>query len=230
MSKIIKRTVLVLLLYIFFYTPAFTVFRGIPSIVFLYPLVFVGLFTGKGLRLILPYFRKECRVLLFLLVYVFFRTMAGGESSFFIQQLLATMNVFVVPLSIILLFDGFKVSQQQFIRYLLVVGVVGALISCLCLFMPSLNNFVRFSLLAEERNAYLQTHMYRGFGIANSLTSASGYPSALAIITCFGLFYRDTNKWFLLFIPFMVIAILVNARTAFIVLVLGVVRRKEWAP
>lgn len=221
MSKLFKPIFFFITLYFYFFSPAFTVLKGINSIMLLYPLIVVAILKKKELRNITSYFKEEYGVLILLLVYVVFLTLIGGELTFLYQQILAMMNVFYLPLCIILLCDSFRINQQWFFRYILFVCATAALISCLCLILPSLNEFVRFSLLAEEEDMYLQTHMYRGFGIANSLTS--GYASALSVIMCFGFFWGEENKWFYLFAPFIVVAILVNARTAFIVLCLGII-------
>ena len=78
---------------------------------------------------------------------------------------------------------------------------------------PSFNSYVKGQLLAEDE--YLVVHDYRGFGIAYRLTSSYGF--ILGLILGIGILLYNKFKWFIFVIPFMILSIILNARTGIII-------------
>ena len=97
----------------------------------------------------------------------------------------------------------------------------------MCIINPSIASYFRESV--SVGNDYLDTHLYRGFGLSYSLTYA--YGITLGIILVAGFNYFSNNKWFVFAAPFILISIILNARTGVVVAALGLlcailVRRK----
>lgn len=221
MKTFLRGICIVLILYLFFFEPNFSFVSGLSSIYLVYALVFAGVLAGLvKFKKITSCFKRELLLLSLLLLYTLFRTLIGGAREFLSHQIMAILNVYFVPLCIVSYLRSIDISHEQTVRYVLISGSVASLLTCLCFAIPSMDTYVRFSLMEQTEDMYVQTHLNRGFGVAGFLTS--GYGSALALIACYGVFYGKDNKWFYLLIPFMVIAMLINARTSFIVLALGI--------
>jgi ABC-type multidrug transport system fused ATPase/permease subunit len=112
-------------------------------------------------------------------------------------------------------------SEKELIRSILIVSTVAGCISILCVFFPMLDSFVRNELIQYNEEDYLYANIRRGFGIASALTSQYGYIQGTIIAIC--PFFLKENKWFLFFIPFVLLSILVNARTGVLIAMWGVI-------
>ncbi|MBR5076749.1 MAG: hypothetical protein IKX28_07080 [Bacteroidales bacterium] len=216
-----RSVFLFLFLYFFFFDPDFSFIKWISSAYLLYFFAFLYfLLHSKELIKIASRFQRELLVLLSIFVYSIFRTIIGGEAGYVFVHFRMLLDIFVLPICFVYLCHSWKITSKCAIRWFLVVGSVAAILSCLCFLIPSFNIYVRYTLLAFEEDSYLLTNLNRGFGIASTLTSA--YASALSVITCFGLVYSANNKWFFLMVPFMIVAMMVCARTSFVLLIFGV--------
>jgi hypothetical protein len=90
----------------------------------------------------------------------------------------------------------------------------------LCVFFPELDNYVRTQLIQYDEENYLYENARRGFGIAATLTSHYGFIQGTVIAVC--PFFLKENKWFIFFIPLIILSILVNARTGIMIATWGV--------
>lgn len=212
--------VLFLILYIYINNPFFNFWGGYSSHIILLPLIGFYIFS-------------ECRVLLFrnhklvmgyslILIYVLLRTLFGGDDSIlilFLQQFVSNILYAVV---LLYLFKKTRLDIRLFIYY---VGIASVISTIACLIIPSFGEYVRNVLLHipdEATSSYLEKNIFRGFGIANGLTF--DYGLILGIIYSYCLYLGFDKKWhFLILLPFLLISILVNARTGFLVFLVSTI-------
>ena len=200
-------------LFCLLFNPAFTFLGGKHSSVFLLPLI---------LFLLNPKIRKDlwlCRNMLIawtlLFLFVLFRTLLNGEIVFLVSTFMMLIETFLVSYVLVILA---KKAKVDFLEMLLIVASIGGCISCLCLFSPSFNDFSKS--IQVITNDFLETHTFRGFGIGEGLTFA--YAIVLGTICAVGICFIKSYKWFVLFIPIISGATLINARTGFIPIALAI--------
>jgi len=233
MERLFKYIVLVLILYIYIHNPLFAVLSGVGSIKILYLILgfIIALSWSKYARIV-KLFNKELKYCVYIFVFVFLRTIIGGDPSIFRSTITAFVEIFFLPLSIILFVEEYlnKENSKDFlIRFVLIVGCIGSLISTLCIISPSFGSYVKFSLSYLPDTAFLSKVEFRGFGLSEDLVG--GYGMIQGAILALGIAYLDKYKWFVFFYPFMFISIMLNARTGIIVALIGLIiyvyRRKR---
>jgi len=208
-----KLFLLVVALYLFLYTPVFT-FIGVDSMYFLYPLLL--LFFIPKYRKGINKYHNVLKTWVVLFIFVFARTLLGGESFF----LISTIGILLE--SILLSYIIVKIAILNDInleRSLLIVSSIAAVISSLCLFIPDFNLFIKSILV--NKNEYLEDNFFRGFGLADQLTYFYGLIQGF--ICAFGIIYLNKYRWFLFFIPFVILSVLINVRTGFIPIAISVI-------
>ena len=177
--------------------------------------------TGK-VKAFIKSFNTEKTVFIIALAYIIFRTLLGGEPLYLWDWIVSFLEVMIVPCFIIGFMNssGFG-SLESMTRCLLVVGAVATIISMLCIAFPPINDFVRTYILHITSDMRAFEHSFRGFGISESLSSQYGYVQGIMVIL--GMMFLKSNRWFLYFLPFVLLSAFVNARTGVIVAVVGVV-------
>ena len=216
-KKLISYSLFIGFLYIFLFNPPYSVFRGLFSFgnfIVLASIVF-AFAKPKVVKHFLHYFKKEYSILVVLVVYVVLRTVIGGDKAYIARHILGFCDLFLVTPMI--LFFAKKIglaAEEQVVRAILVVSSFAAIISVLCLITPSLNDYVKNSLLQLSADDYIMVNDYRGFGYANLLTSDYGF--LLGLVAGYGSLYLKNNKLFFLCIPLLLFATIINARTGVI--------------
>ena len=171
------------------------------------------------------YFRKvktEFTIFLFIVLYVFLRTLAEGDGEVLTIHIKALLELFLIPFYFIIYCNSIKVNEERdFIRLFLYLGCVGAVITTACVMSPSFNDYVRDRFLHLTERDFLFDIDFRGFGISTGLTYEYGIIQG--VIIALGLSYIRDNKWFLFFIPLMVLSIMLNARTGMVVAFSGLI-------
>lgn len=187
--------------------PAFTFMGGLHTVLLLFPLLFLFVFPkiNKQLRLYKRLF--FCWLLLF--TYVLLRTLMGGETAYVVFILMLLLEGCLISYVIIRIAI---LNRIDFEEILLLVASVAGIISCICLFVPPVNEFTKS--IQVITNDYLLTNLFRGFGIGEGLTF--GYSVALGSICALGICTIDRHKWFIPFIPIIFIATIINARTGIV--------------
>ena len=97
---------------------------------------------------------------------------------------------------------------------MLYLGTIAGVISTICLLVPPVNDFIKYSLTVLP-NSDEDFWMFRGFGLSDSLTGFYGFTQGATL--ALGLMCIKDNKWFLLFIPVLLVSILFNARTGIVI-------------
>jgi len=103
------------------------------------------------------------------------------------------------------------------------IGLIASIITCYLLLNPDVNIYVKESLIydtmAEKYGA--ESHLFRGFAIADGASFAYGITNALIIlITIIGF---KKNRFYLLGILPLLLSIIVNARTGLLVVIYGLI-------
>lgn len=206
-----KNLLLIVLLYFYLHNPIFASL-GFGVIKLLYPLLIVILADSSAKRLII---QNKSLMLLYvmLIIYCGVRTIAGGDSQYIYNSLVAFIELFFIPILLVSISLHFRVDL---VKQILLVGCLSCALTVLALMIPSIKE-LQTSLLIE--NEYLEKNTYRGFGLSEGLTYSYGF--VLAIIGILSLNYYNKYRWAIYLLPFIAVAILVNARTPFIVLVIS---------
>lgn len=203
-----------LLVYLFIHNPLLSVIGGIGAIKLLY--LFVPLLCIiKGVN-IGVFIRKYSWFLISFAVVLFYSVLrTGGESAY--SCLVAFIEVGILP---VLLCGLFEKTTVNYIQVIICVGIIGSIISTFCIVDPSFNNFIKYELQVIQTGSYLDINSFRGFGISDALTSTYGIVQGALLAFLF--YYFPKHKWLILFFPFFLLSILLNARTGAIVAFLGI--------
>ena len=224
MSKIIKYSILIFVLYIFIHSPyLYLPGTRMGSIKLLYIPAFFLLIKNGGLKsLFFRTFRTEFSFFAIIFMFVLLRTAMGGQLIFVWATIVSFIEVVIVPLFVISFLQkkGLN-SNDSIVRALLLVGAVGTVISMMCLTIPPLNSFVRDNIMHITSDMRAFDHSFRGFGISESLSSQYGYIQGVFVVL--GAIYFKNNKWFVYFLPFALLSAFINARTGVIVAAVGIV-------
>lgn len=205
---------LIIAFYSFFLNPAFTFLGGLHTAMLLWPLSILIFHP-----LIIKGCKNQKRIFiswLCVFLYVLLRTILGGDASFVFIWF--ALLVEIVVLSFVLV----RISIIQSVDLedvLLCVASLAGMISCLCLFNPDLNTYVKSIQVSTVEHA--EQFSFRGFGIGDGLSFT--YGVSLGTICALGICNIKHHKWFIFFIPIVAFAVLLNARTGFIPIVLAFV-------
>ena len=161
----------------------------------------------------------KVEVFWFLCIVFYSMVRSGGE---YIQRYIVSLVcAFAAVPFILFLANRIGIcNKDRLIRAIMIVSAVASCITMLCVFFPELDNYVRTQLIQYDEENYLYENARRGFGIASTLTSHYGYIQGTVIAIC--PFFLKENKWFVFFIPFIILSILVNARTGIIIATWGI--------
>ena len=215
-----NNIILFFLLYIYINNPFFNFWGGYSSHIILLPLL--GFYIFRDCRILILKNRKLVLGYFFLIVFILIRTLFGGDNSILILFFQQFVSNLLYAFVLLFLFQKNKTDIRNYIYYVGIASVLGTLT---CLIVPSFGDYVRNSLLHvpdEITSSYLDKNNYRGFGIANGLTY--DYGIILGIIYGYCLYLGLDKKWhFLVLTPFLLIAILVNARTGFLIFLSSII-------
>lgn len=216
----LKYLFYLLVLYIFLHNPhAPLISIGLIKILYL-PLFYILLKYRKSFADYCRLFNKELKVLMAAIAFVLFRSAIGGDVSMISIHIFGIIEIFLLPLALIIYTQKIGLDKtDKFIRALLCIGAIGAVISTIAIFFPSVQNVINNTFGSLSSDSFLARSLWRGRGLSEALTSDYSYIQAsLVILFCF---YFKKNKWFFLFIPLMLLSIIFNARTGIIILIGG---------
>lgn len=206
--------VLLICTYFYLYNPVFSVLPTADSLMLLYPLCL--LYTKSEYRAGIKDIQDILKYWFLLFLYITATTIMGGDQVYlygWIGYLIETILI-TYFLSIIIVKNNINI-----VTILLTASSIAATISCLCLFVPVFDSLIRaIQIEYTEVNSQI---VFRAYGLAQGLNFDYGVIQGL--IFGIGLFYLKSNRWYILFIPFVIISILINARTGFIVVILALI-------
>jgi len=229
-NNIIIYTTIIILLYIYFHDPFY-----IPNI---------GGLLGRGasqLSMIILYicgiwflwirnakfknftriFPTELKFLIALLCWSIVGLLTGGQSLMFTNHIKIVLTNYIIPSFFLYIFYTNSIDTEfKFARVLLLVACVGAAGTLLCMLNPSINEAYKMTVLKLDSDNFL-LEGFRGFGFSTALTSGYGYIQGALV--ALGIYYGKQNRWFYLFIPFVFMSAMFNARTGAIIAALGII-------
>ena len=220
--KTLRYLLFFIIIYIFFFDPPIKYFFGGARMS--YFLIVASFFTmlnyWQKLNRHLHLFRREFIICLFLLVFSILRSGVVGERTLIIKHFLAVANLFVVIPFIFLFAERIrKYNVNSILNYIFIVSAVAGSVSCLCLFVPEVDSFMRNNVIQYDEEDYLFFVVRRGFGLSSGLTSYYGYiQGSIAVL---GLINYKEHRWFLYFVPIVFLAAMVNARTGMLITIWG---------
>lgn len=204
--------ILFVALYSLFLNPAFTFLGGLHMAIFLWPLT--GFLIFKNIRRRLYIHKNVMIAWLIAFAFVLFRTLLGGDYIFISRYITLMIESILVSYVLIILSFRFKVNVE---KALLITSSIAGVISCICLIVPSINEFTKSLLVID--NDYLLVNDFRGFGIGDGFTFS--YGAVLGLICSLGICRISDYKWFVFFIPIICAAIMINARSGIIPVLLA---------
>lgn len=211
MKSIFNLIFFVLILYGYIYNPIFSVV-GLGSVKILLLIAIIYSFFNKAIFKSLIYFKIE---FIFILILIFYSILSSlrSEVGLFTQAYLYIIwfvESIYLPIVIFIVFKK-EIDKYQWDKLLITIGAISAVISIILIFNPSLNNFVRYTLIQTSGNESDQYALIRDFGFADGLRGA--YPMTQGIILGLCLFAMRKNIWYALLILPLIVSIAFNART-----------------
>lgn len=198
--------------YIYIFNPVFSILPNTDSLMILYPLIF--LFFKDNYRKDFKKYNDILKYWVLIFVFISLRTLFGGD-----QVYIYSWIGYLIETVFITFFLSKIIASQHvnIVKLLLLTSSIAATISCLCLFLPFFDAFIR--TIQIEYTEVNSQRIFRAFGLAQGLNFEFGIIQGL--ILGIGLFYIKKHRWYIMFIPFVIISILINARTGFIVVILA---------
>lgn len=211
------------MLYVFIHNPVPYFLGGIGSVKLLYLLAIPYFFTSS--KMFSKYsheFKNVLTIFCIVLFYVLLHTLFGGYSPYVRHYLVAFVELFIVPYFIVSFFSKFILfNEKNTVRYILDLAVIGALISSACVFFPGINQFVYSNFEIGESVIKDVTDLFRGFGISEDLEGSYGMLQGIFMALLI-LNLKDYKKDVLI-LPFLLISVLLNARTGLIISLVGII-------
>ena len=212
---------LVVLLYGYIYNPIFNNI-GIGSAKILLIIAIIYSFFNNKIFKSLVHFKTEL-IFVFILVIYSFLSSFRSEVDLFTQAylyLLWFIESIYLPIVIFVVFKK-VIDKYQWDKLLITVGVIAAGITIVLIFNPSLNVFVRYTMIqtsAEEMDGYA---LVRDFGLADGLRGA--YPMTQGLVLGLCLFALRRSVWYALLILPLVVSIAFNARTGLLAIPISLI-------
>lgn len=211
LRNIVLWPLMMLLTYLYVFNPPFQQLPISPSKV-LY-LILLPIFFLKYKRVFFSEYMPEVKIFLAIIIYSFLVKLSTSSDTIYAQT-----NIFLLIES---LFNAFTLAcllfwvfEDKVERVFFWCSVIASLISVYLIVNPGLNDFVRNSLLVPERDLEAGFFSFRSFGISESLLFT--YPVSLGIASCICLENAKEKPLCYLFLPFLLIAIMFNARIGFV--------------
>ena len=211
LRNIVLWPLMMLLTYLYVFNPPFQQLPISPSKV-LY-LILLPIFFLKYKRVFFSEYMPEIKIFLAIIFYSFLVKLSTSSDTIYAQT-----NIFLLIES---LFNAFTLAcllfwvfEDKVERVFFWCSVIASLISVYLIVNPGLNDFVRNSLLVPERDLEAGFFSFRSFGISESLLFT--YPVSLGIASCICLENAKEKPLCYLFLPFLLEAIMFNARIGFV--------------
>ena len=218
----ILSVVLIIVLYLYIYNPIprWPGF-GFGIILMLFGLVYLIL-NFRTSRKYLHYYRTELILSLLMIPYVLVICLANGEEDLQVVSELITWVIMstCVPIFLIRVLLV-RCKGLVFWDAILFVGFIASLISCIALFVPGVNMFLREIQLEITGGQSEEQMAFRFFGLAINLSSAYGYMQGLMASLCLLRLDKNHKRYALYFLT-MIISVIINARTGLVPIFLTV--------
>ena len=211
LRNIVLYPLMMLLTYLYVFNPPFLQLPVSPSKI-LY-LLLLPIFFVKCKGWFFSRYASEVKIFFAIILYSFVVKFLTSSEAIYAQTNLfllveSLFNAFTLAYLLIWIFE--KNAEKVFLW----CSVVAAFISVFLILNPAMNDFVRNSLLIAERELDADFMLFRSFGISESLLFT--YPISLGIASCLCLEYAKKKSLYYLLLPFLLIAVMFNARIGFV--------------
>ena len=215
-----KYIIIVFLIYLYIHNPLFSFMNGV-GCKLIVDIIAVLYLLSKSNGFFRLYHKNNyslfrCLTVL-LIIELFFYVIYSNTTSLRIGCV-SFLELYIVPASFVLFLRNNKITEYSFNGLILTVGMIGAVISTLCIAFPTINQYIKYSLTIIQEGSFIDVNSWRGFGMSDSLTSS--YAIIQGIILVIGLYYFRTYKWFIFFMPLVLLSILFNARTGLFICII----------
>lgn len=170
------------------------------------------IFCWRKVKRYLHEYKTEFLLSIMMLIYVTIICVFKGTEQIGLLLLTWIISTVFVP---ILLIETIICRQKNFQFYdtILLVGFIASLFSCVALFYPPFNSFLRSIQVTREFTDFAEMQFsFRYFGLAIHLSNAYGYVQGLLASLCLLRLDKNHKRYIIYFLTFL-ISVVVNART-----------------
>lgn len=226
MRYLIKYLTLIFLVYIYFHNPFFIPTFGVLgradvqySIILLYIISLVYLvFHQPRVSDFFSCFRKEMTFIFVLLLFSIVQYIIARDGRVFSYHVQLLFTSFLIPVFLVNFCFSLNIkTQKSFFQLLIIVGVVALISTIICMTNEGLRDSYISSLHLDTGNVLFES--FRGYGFSTKLTSDFGYIQGLMAV--FIVYYFADKKWTLPIAILLLLSALFNARTGFLLGVIG---------
>ncbi|MCE7055297.1 hypothetical protein LZF95_11475 [Algoriphagus sp. AGSA1] len=222
--KLLNR-ISVIMLFLFIYTPKFLFFPvNLSYVVIVLAFGYLCYGTNLGRLLVIFQHKTFLTYLIFFLSCVLYILLIPliADSEFdktFLLTYIRLLLDIVLVLPVFVLVFGFDLEYctDDFLDLLVKVGVAQAIMATLMFLVPDLKEMV-FNFFIELPSEKLETQAYRGFGISNDYYFSAPLFQGLVFVLNSILFIKTSKKKYLLYYPFILISLIINARISILVI------------
>ena len=198
------------------HNPNITMLGDIGAIKYLYPFIILLPFLKSGFKNFIQNYAAIIISFFFIFTFTLFRSAIGGDDIYVYTTFIAFVEIVILPYCLIRFFMVSKKNNLDIYNFLFILGALASIITFLCFINPSFDYFVRNYL--QSVDVQLQEDLFRGFAISGESTYGYGVIQAMICSLWITKIENIKYKWFVLFVPFMILSILLNARVGLVIL------------
>jgi len=217
MGKLVENIIIVLVLYLYIYSPPFKALPFNISLLFTIPAI-ICIYKKKKIKYFFSIFKIEILLFLLLCSYSFLLGIISLEFSFFFNNLIFLIQIIPVSIWIYYLIEQITTKKNtDFFKglasYLGIIAFIAALISILGFVMPELGLYFKYNL--QKYDEFLWRYQeHRGFGIADELLFSFAIVQGIILII---ILYTSKNTLMnILYFILITFSIILNARIGLI--------------
>jgi hypothetical protein len=214
-----------IVLFLFIYAPSFHFFPiNISYVVILLAMAYIS--YGNNLDKLLTLFRHKSFAT-FLLFYFFsmlyillIPTFSDWpfDKTFVVTFIRLLLDIILVlPFFILIFCQDLDYRTDDFLKLIVKIGVIQGVIATVMFVIPGFKEFI-FGYFIELPSEKLLNQPYRGYGISNDYYFSSPLFQGLVFVVNSILYIKTSKKKYLLFYPFILISMALNARISLIII------------
>lgn len=193
-------------LYIYIYNPPFAGLPLMPiELLLLFSLGYLTVFN-KWFK-ILSIFQIEVVIFFLIVSFCFIRELFGFGNVFFRVNIFFFLQTVVLPYFIVNLYSKIT-THKNLLKDIINIGFVAALFTLMMLFVPVLDEVIRYRILKTDD--FTELVAYRAFGLSEGLTFA--YGTTQGLVFGLALFYAKKYPIYYCYLPIILLSIIFNAR------------------
>ncbi len=204
----------IILLYVFIFQPPF-ISRTTYFLIELIILLFFIITKTSNFWNTAKYFKIELRILAFILSYTIFRDLISIREVYILKILSFYIQSFIIPIFIVSIYTQNPTSNKRHTNLFSLIfwaAILASVFSFFLLTQTSFNHYYRSFIIIDAEEKIGNT-ILRGFGMSENLTFTYGY--ILGFISGYILLFMKSSYTHLIFIPFLLLGIIINARIGF---------------